>query len=183
MAIDVATLGGGCFWCLEAVFEQLTGVERVVSGYAGGTIVGPTYQQVCAGTTGHTEVIQLHFDPEITSFREVLQIFFTVHDPTTLNRQGNDMGTQYRSAIYYDSPEQERIAREVIAALDEEGVWDDPIVTELAPLDEFFEAEDYHQSYYTRNANQPYCLFVVRPKVAKFRSRFAHKLRGEQLEG
>jgi peptide-methionine (S)-S-oxide reductase len=183
MAIESATLGGGCFWCLEAVYERMSGVERVVSGYTGGTVRNPTYRQVCDGTTGHAEVVRVDFDPAETSYREVLEVFFAVHDPTTLNRQGNDVGTQYRSAIFFHSPAQEETARAVVEALEQEQIFDDPIVTEIVPLAEFFEAEDYHQSYYERNGNQPYCLFVVQPKVAKFRSRFAHKLRERPVDG
>ncbi len=183
MAIESATLGGGCFWCLEAVYERMSGVERVVSGYMGGTVRDPTYRQVCDGTTGHAEVVQIDFDPAETSYRELLEVFFTMHDPTTLNRQGNDVGTQYRSAIFFHSPAQEETARAVVEALEQEQIFDDPIVTEIVPLTEFFEAEDYHQSYFERNGGQPYCLFVVQPKVAKFRSRFAHKLRDKPVDG
>jgi peptide-methionine (S)-S-oxide reductase len=174
---EVATLGGGCFWCLEAVFDDLRGVEQVESGYAGGHVRNPTYNQVCAGTTGHAEVVQVTFDPREISYRELLEVFFTIHDPTTLNRQGGDVGTQYRSAIYFHTPEQKATAEEVVAALNAEGVWDAPIVTEVAPLDVFYPAEKYHQEYYRRNANQPYCQVVIAPKVAKVRKQYLEKLK------
>jgi peptide-methionine (S)-S-oxide reductase len=174
---EVATLGGGCFWCLEAVFDDLQGVDDVVSGYAGGHHDAPTYEQVCAGTTGHAEVVQVSFDPRVVTFREILEIFFTIHDPTTLNRQGADVGTQYRSAVFYHSEEQKRAAEQVIRELDEAGVWDAPIVTELTPLDRCYPAEAYHQEYYRRNPNQGYCQFVVAPKVAKFRQKYTHLLK------
>jgi peptide-methionine (S)-S-oxide reductase len=174
---ETATLAGGCFWCLEAVFEQLRGVEKVVSGYAGGHVPNPTYHAVCSGATGHAEVVQVTFDPAEVSFRELLEVFFTIHDPTTLDRQGADVGTQYRSAIFFHSPEQERTAREVIAALEAEGVWDSPVVTEVAPLTEFYPAEDYHQEYYRNNPRQPYCQVVVAPKVAKFRRKYLERLK------
>jgi peptide-methionine (S)-S-oxide reductase len=173
---EVATLAGGCFWCLEAVFEQLRGVEKVVSGYAGGHVQNPTYRQVCEGTTGHAEVVQVTFDPEQVSFRDLLGVFFTIHDPTTLNRQGADAGTQYRSAIFHHSPEQKAAAEEVIRELEAEGVWSDPIVTEIAPLTEFYPGEEYHQRYYRTNPNQPYCQVVVAPKVAKFRRKYLDRL-------
>jgi peptide-methionine (S)-S-oxide reductase len=175
---EVATLGGGCFWCLEAVFEQLRGVERVESGYAGGTVAGPSYHQVCTGTTGHAEVVQVTFDPAVVSFRDVLDVFFGTHDPTTLNRQGPDVGTQYRSAIFYQSPEQKRVAEERIAELNAAGIWDAPIITEVVPLQAFYPAEGYHQGYFQANPRQPYCQAVVGPKVAKFRKQFAAKLKG-----
>ena len=174
---EVATLGGGCFWCLEAVFEQLQGVERVESGYAGGTVPHPTYEQVCSGRTGHAEVVQVTFDPRATSFREVLEVFFTIHDPTTLNRQGADVGTQYRSAIFYHTPEQRQIAEQVIAELNAARLWDASIVTEVTPFTDFYKAEKYHQEYYRNNAAQPYCQIVIAPKVAKFRARYRDKLR------
>ena len=174
---ETATLAGGCFWCLEAVFEQLRGVEKVVSGYAGGHVPNPTYHAVCGGATGHAEVVQVTFDPAEVSFRELLEVFFTIHDPTTLNRQGADVGTQYRSAVFFHSPEQERTAREVIAALEAEGVWDSPIVTEVAPMTEFYPAEDYHQEYYRNNARQPYCQVVIAPKVARFRREYLERLK------
>jgi peptide-methionine (S)-S-oxide reductase len=174
---ELATLAGGCFWCLEAVYKDLRGVERVVSGYAGGDAANPTYRQVCEGTTGHAEVVQITFDPRAVSFRELLEVFFTVHDPTTLNRQGADVGTQYRSAIFYHTPSQRETAGQVIAELTAARVWDAPIVTEVAPLAEFYPAEDYHQDYFEKNPFQPYCRAVVAPKVAKFRKHFLEKLK------
>ncbi len=174
---ETATLGGGCFWCLEAVFENLRGVDRVVSGYAGGSLPDPSYPLVCSGTTGHAEVVQVTFDPAVVSFREVLDVFFATHDPTTLNRQGPDVGTQYRSAIFYHSPEQKRIAGERIAELNAAGIWDRPIVTDVVPLETFYPAEEYHQGYFRSNPRQPYCQAVVSPKVAKFRKQFASKLK------
>ena len=173
---ELATLGGGCFWCLEAVYDELRGVESVESGYAGGHVANPTYRQVCDGTTGHAEVVQIRFDPAQVSFRELLQVFFTIHDPTTPNRQGHDIGTQYRSAIFYHSPEQHAAAEQVIAEIGQANLWDAPIVTQVAPLDVFYPAEDYHQEYFANNANQPYCRAVVAPKVAKFRKGFVEKL-------
>ena len=175
--IEVATLAGGCFWCLEAVFDELKGVAEVESGYAGGHVPNPTYRQVCAGTTGHAEVVQLTFDPQQISFRQILEVFFTIHDPTTLNRQGADMGTQYRSAIYYHTPEQRATAEQVIREIGAAGIWDGPIVTELAPLDTFYRAEDYHQEYYVNNSSQPYCRAVVAPKVMKLRKHFTAQLK------
>jgi len=174
---EVATLAGGCFWCLEAVFDELRGVEDVVSGYAGGRVPDPTYRQVCEGTTGHAEVVQVTFDPRQVSFRELLQVFFTIHDPTTLNRQGADVGTQYRSAVFYHTPEQKEAAEQVIRELTEAGVWGAPIVTEVAPLEKFYPAEDYHQEYFRNNPGQPYCQVVVAPKVSKFRQKFVEKLK------
>jgi peptide-methionine (S)-S-oxide reductase len=174
---EVATLAGGCFWCLEAVFEQLRGVERVASGYAGGSAPSPTYKQVCAGTTGHAEVIQVTFDPSVIAYRELLEVFFAFHDPTTLDRQGHDAGTQYRSAIFHHSPEQERAAREVIADLTRQETFDDPIVTEVAPLSAFYPAEDYHQGYYQQNQEQPYCRATITPKMAKLRTNYAARLK------
>ena len=174
---EIATLAGGCFWCLEAVFRDLRGVELVESGYAGGEVPNPKYQEVCAGTTGHAEVVQVTFDPQVTSFKELLEVFFTIHDPTTLNRQGADVGTQYRSAIYYHTPEQKQVAEEVIAELNAAKIWDAPIVTEVTPLPEFYKAEDYHQEYYQNNPYQPYCQMVVAPKVSKFRQKFLEKLK------
>lgn len=176
--LEIATLGGGCFWCLEAVYRELQGVEKVVSGYAGGSVPDPTYQQVCSGSTGHAEVVQLHFAPGEISFREVLVIFFSIHDPTTPNRQGADVGSQYRSVIFHHSPEQRETAEELIAELGAEGIWDDPIVTEVAPLEDFYPAEDYHQEYYERNPEQPYCQVVIQPKLAKFRSTYSERLKG-----
>jgi peptide-methionine (S)-S-oxide reductase len=174
---EVATLAGGCFWCLEAVFEELRGVESVKSGYAGGSVPNPRYDDVCTGRTGHAEVVQVTFDPAQVSFRELLEVFFTIHDPTTLNQQGADQGTQYRSAIFTHSPEQAQTAREVIRDLEAEAVWDDPIVTQVEPLTQFYPAEDYHDAYYRRNTRQPYCQVVIAPKVAKFRQKHLSKLR------
>jgi len=174
---EVATLGGGCFWCLEAVYEQLMGVDEVVSGYTGGAIANPTYRQVTTGTTGHAEVVQLTFDPQTVTFGEILEVFFTIHDPTTLNRQGADVGPQYRSAIFYHSPEQEATAREKIREFEAAEIWGDPIVTEVSPITEFYVAEDYHQEYYRRNSGQPYCQVVIAPKVAKFRQRYLNRLK------
>jgi peptide-methionine (S)-S-oxide reductase len=175
--LETATLGGGCFWCVEAVFDDLEGVTDVVSGYTGGHADDPSYEQVCAGTTGHAEVVQVTFDPEVVSFREILEVFFTVHDPTTPNRQGADVGTQYRSAIFYHSPEQKQMAEQVIEELNAEGIWDDPIVTEVTAFERFFPAEAYHQEYFRRNPYQGYCQFVVAPKVAKFRQKYTHRLK------
>lgn len=175
--METATLAGGCFWCIEAVFQDLKGVERVQSGYAGGTRKDPTYEEVCQGTTGHAEVVQVEFDPEVITYPEILEVFFAVHDPTTLNRQGADVGTQYRSAIFFHNGEQETQARESIRAVEEAGVWDGPVVTEVTPLDTFYPAESYHDDYFVRNPQQPYCQAVINPKVARFRRRFAHKLK------
>ena len=172
---EVATLAGGCFWCIEAVFQGLRGVETVVSGYAGGDAANPSYEQVCAGSTGHAEVVQITFDPDEISFKELLEVFFTIHDPTTLNRQGGDVGTQYRSAIYHHSPEQREIAEETITGL--ASIWDDPIVTELNELVNFYSAEDYHQNYFLKNPSQGYCTAVIAPKVAKARKDFLEKLK------
>ncbi len=174
MATEIATLGGGCFWCLEAVYQQLKGVQAVESGYAGGHVDNPTYEQVCEGTTGHVEVVRVTFDPDVVSYRDVLEIFFTIHDPTTLNRQGNDVGAQYRSVIYFHSPQQQETAKQVIAAM--ASVWDAPIITELGPAETYYKAEDYHQDYLQKNPLQGYCAFVVAPKVAKFRKTFADKI-------
>jgi peptide-methionine (S)-S-oxide reductase len=174
---ETATLAGGCFWCLEAAFQQLKGVTAVASGYAGGTVPNPTYEAVCSGRTGHAEVTQVEFDPAVISYRDLLDVFFTIHDPTTLNQQGADVGTQYRSAIFYQSAEQERVARETIAQLEATHVWDDPIVTEVVPLAAFYPAEQYHRDYYNRNQNQPYCRAVIAPKVAKLRKHFLEKLK------
>ena len=173
---EIATLAGGCFWCLEAVFADLRGVSRVVSGYGGGHVENPTYRAVCDGMTGHAEVVQITFDPRAVSYKELLEVFFTIHDPTTLNRQGGDVGTQYRSAIFYHSPEQRDVATEVIIALEAARVWDAPIVTEVVPFDVFYPAEDYHQEYYRNNENQPYCRAVIAPKVAKFRQKYLGQL-------
>ena len=175
--LEAATLAGGCFWCVEAVFDELRGVESVVSGYTGGDGPNPTYQQVCSGATGHAEAVRINFDPRVVSFHELLEIFFTVHDPTTLNRQGGDVGTQYRSAIFYHTAEQRETAERVIAELNEQKLWDAPIVTQIAPLAEFYEAEDYHQEYFRNNPGQGYCQAVVAPKVSKFRRKFLEKLK------
>jgi peptide-methionine (S)-S-oxide reductase len=174
---ETASLAGGCFWCLEAVYDELRGVERVISGYAGGSVPNPTYEQVCSGRTGHAEVVQVTFDPEVISFREILEVFFTIHDPTTLNRQGADVGTQYRSAIFFDSAEQEQTANEVIAETDASGIWHAPIVTQVAPLEKFYPAEAYHQNYFEQNPYQPYCQIVIAPKVAKVRQRYLTRLK------
>lgn len=174
---DSIVLGGGCFWCLEALFESLKGVSKVESGYAGGTVENPTYKMVCAGTTGHAEVVRLTFDPAIISLADLLRIFFTVHDPTTLNRQGPDEGTQYRSAIFHAGEGQRKAALEIKAEIEAEKIWDAPIVTEIAPLATFYPAEDYHQGYFRRNTQQSYCAFVIAPKVAKFRAKFSERLR------
>ncbi len=172
-----ATLGGGCFWCLEAVYDQMKGVESVESGYMGGANPDPSYEEVCTGRSGHAEVVQLAFDPAIVSFREILEVFFVIHDPTTLNQQGNDVGTQYRSAIFYHSPEQKKVTEELIAELTKQQLYNRPIVTELVPAVQFYEAEEYHQEYFARNPFQPYCSYVVGPKLAKFRTSFASKLK------
>jgi peptide-methionine (S)-S-oxide reductase len=174
---EVATFGGGCFWCLEAGFELVRGVERVESGYAGGTVAAPTYRDVCTGETGHAEVVQVTFDPAVVSYRELLEMFFALHDPTTLNRQGADVGTQYRSAIFYHSPQQKETAEKVIAELQAQQIWSGPIVTELKPAPEFYRAEDSHQGYYRQNPRQGYCQVVISPKVAKLRKHFAEKLK------
>jgi len=173
--VALATLAGGCFWCLEAVFQQLKGVSKVSSGYAGGKRPNPTYEQVCTGTTGHAEVVQVEFDPGVITYRDLLDVFFTIHDPTTLNQQGADTGTQYRSAIFFHSPEQERDAKAAIA--EAQKTWDDPIVTEVVPLSQFFPAEEYHRDYYLRNPNQGYCRVVIAPKVSKARQHFFEKLK------
>lgn len=177
MAQAIATLGGGCFWCVEAVYDDLKGVSDVVSGYSGGHVPNPTYQQICNKTTGHAEVIQVAYDPDVVSFAELLDVFFTVHDPTTLNRQGNDVGPQYRSAIFYHNDEQKRIAEEKIAEFDQKGVWPNPIVTEVTAFDTFYEAEDYHQEYFANNPNAGYCRVIIAPKVAKFRKEFVDRLK------
>jgi peptide-methionine (S)-S-oxide reductase len=175
--METATLAGGCFWCLEAVYLELKGVEQVVSGYAGGTVPNPSYEQVCSGNTGHAEVVQVSFDPQVVSFKELLEVFFTIHDPTTLNRQGNDIGTQYRSAIFYHSPEQQQAADEAIKQLTADKTWNKPIVTEVKPAPVFYPAEEYHQDYFARNPYQGYCQAIVAPKVAKARSHFLEKLK------
>ncbi|MFN0121979.1 MAG: peptide-methionine (S)-S-oxide reductase MsrA [Blastocatellia bacterium] len=174
---EIATIAGGCFWCIEAVYEELRGVESAVSGYAGGKVNNPSYEAVCTGTTGHAEVVQITYDPAVISYKELLEVFFTIHDPTTLNRQGADVGTQYRSAIFYHTPEQKEIADAVVAAITSAKIWDNPIVTEISPLPKFFKAEDYHQEYFERNPGQGYCRVVIAPKVAKFRKTFLSKLK------
>jgi len=176
-ARETATLAGGCFWCLEAVYELLKGVDDVTSGYAGGTTQNPSYEQVCSGMTGHAEVVQVGFDPSVISFKDLLDVFFTIHDPTTLNRQGYDAGTQYRSAIFYHSPDQKATAEQTIKELTDAKLWEDPIVTQVEPLDVFYPAEEYHQHYFERNPNQPYCRAMVAPKVAKARSHFIQNLK------
>lgn len=176
-AREVATLAGGCFWCLEAVYELLRGVEKIEPGYSGGHVPNPSYDQVCTGTTGHAEVVQVTFDPDVISFRELLDVFFTIHDPTTLNRQGMDVGTQYRSAIFYHSPEQEETAKQVIAQLEAEKLWDQPVVTEVTSFEVFYPAEEYHREYYRRNPSQGYCRAVIAPKVAKARKVFLDRLK------
>jgi peptide-methionine (S)-S-oxide reductase len=178
MRIETATLAGGCFWCLEAVYDELKGVESVESGYMGGHKANPTYEQVCDGDTGHAEVVQIRFDADAVSFGELLDVFFTIHDPTTLNRQGNDVGTQYRSAIFYHSPEQKAVAEAKLAEIDATGAWGKKAVTEVVPASAFYVAENYHQEYFARTGNaNPYCSFVVAPKVAKFRKHFLDKLK------
>lgn len=174
---ESATLAGGCFWCLEAVYDQVKGVQSVESGYIGGQVSAPTYEQVCGGRTGHAEAVRITFDPGVVTYRDLLNVFFVIHDPTTLNRQGNDSGTQYRSGIFYHSPEQQQIAQEVIAAVTQERLYPNPIVTEVVPASQWFEAEPYHQEYFARNPSQGYCAYVVGPKVAKFRQHFATLLK------
>lgn len=171
-----ATFGGGCFWCVEAVFERLKGVKSAVSGYAGGNVENPTYKQICTGTTGHAEVCQIEYDPSVITYKELLEVFFYTHDPTTLNRQGNDVGTQYRSVIFYHDDEQKQAAEEYIKELNAKGVWDNPIVTELSSLTKFYPAEGYHQDYYANNPNEGYCRVVINPKLKKFKARFKDKL-------
>ena len=177
MTTQLATLAGGCFWCLEAVFEQLKGVKRVESGYSGGHVPNPSYEAVCTGTTGHAEVTQVTFDPDRISFRDLLAVFFSIHDPTTPDRQGGDVGTQYRSAIFAHDDEQRRVAEDLVRELEAEHVFDDPIVTKIEPLKAFYPAEEYHREYYRRNSNQPYCRAVIAPKVAKLRSKYLEKLK------
>jgi peptide-methionine (S)-S-oxide reductase len=174
-ATEVAILGGGCFWCLEAVYLEVRGVTKVESGYMGGAVPNPSYEQVCAGATGHAEVVRLEFDPQVVAYRDLLEIFFTIHDPTTPDRQGNDVGTQYRSVIFYEGPEQEATARKVVAEM--AAVWDAPIVTQLLPAQAWYKAEDYHQDYFKQHPLQGYCAFVVAPKVAKFRKVFTNRLK------
>jgi len=175
--LETATLAGGCFWCLEAVFDELQGVESAKSGYCGGHVANPGYRQVCTGMTGHAEAVQVRFDPQILSYRDLLNVFFAIHDPTTLNRQGADVGTQYRSAIFYHGEQQRAVAQELIASLNAQHIWDKPIVTEIVEFDKFFVAEDYHQEYFANNPYQPYCMAVVAPKVAKFRKHFVDRLK------
>ncbi|HMM27185.1 MAG TPA: peptide-methionine (S)-S-oxide reductase MsrA [Aggregatilineaceae bacterium] len=175
--MEQATLGGGCFWCLEPIYDALKGVTDVVSGYAGGDVPNPSYELVCTGRTGHAEVVQITFDPAVISYRELLEVFFTVHDPTTLNRQGADVGTQYRSVIFYHSPEQRATAEDVIADVARQGWYNDPLVTQLAPYETFYPAEDYHQQYFERNPFQGYCRVVIAPKVAKFRQKYMEQLK------
>ncbi len=176
-AKEIATLGGGCFWCLEAVYQELQGVEKVESGYSGGDVPDPTYREVCSETTGHAEVVQVTFDPELVSYKDILEVYFTIHDPTTLNRQGADVGTQYRSVIFYHDDEQRRVAEAVISDLESEGIWSNPIVTEVALFDEFYVAEEYHQDYFRNNGFQPYCQVIIAPKVAKFRKQHLERLK------
>ena len=178
---ETATLAGGCFWCLEAVYDEAKGVLSVESGYSNGHVANPSYRDVCNGNTGHAEVIQIKFDPSIISFRDLLNVFFTIHDPTTLNRQGADVGTQYRSAIFYHSPEQKAIAEQTISELNAQGIWNSPIVTEVEAIKDFYVAEDYHQEYFARNQNQPYCQAVVAPKVAKFRKHYLELLKKQPV--
>ncbi len=175
--LDTATLGGGCFWCIEAVYQRLDGVTSVVSGYSGGSVPNPTYRIVGQGNSGHAEVCQITFDCSKVSFSDVLHVFFSAHDPTTLNRQGNDVGTQYRSVIFYHDDEQKKIAEDYIAQLEAAKTWPDPIVTEISPFTVFYKAEDYHQNYFNQNGSQPYCAFVVRPKVEKFMKQFKDRVR------
>lgn len=176
-SIETTTLGGGCFWCLEAVYEQIKGVEQVISGYSGGHVPKPSYEHVSTGTTGHAEVVQINYDSQVISFWEILEVFFSIHNPTTPNRQGADVGPQYRSIILYHNEEQRQTAEKIINELEDSEIWQDPIVTEVEPFETFYGAEDYHQEYYRRNPNQPYCQVVISPKVAKFRQRFLDKLK------
>ncbi|TVQ90383.1 MAG: peptide-methionine (S)-S-oxide reductase [Bacteroidetes bacterium] len=174
--LEYATLGGGCFWCIEAIFMEVRGVKSATSGYSGGTVKNPTYREVTSGKTGHAEVVQIAFNPEVISFRDILVIFFHLHDPTTLNRQGADVGTQYRSVIFYHNEDQEKTASEVFREINDTDLWADPLVTEISPMEKFYVAEDYHQNYYQNNPNQPYCTFVISPKLSKLRKLFEHKL-------
>jgi peptide-methionine (S)-S-oxide reductase len=176
---EVATLGGGCFWCTEAVFSELKGVEKVESGYAGGTVPNPSYEQVCTGRTGHAEVVQITYDPKVISFKELLEVFFTLHDPTTLNRQGADVGTQYRSIVLYHENQQRTIAEQVIKQMESSRVWNRPFVTQVKPFDAFYKAEDYHQQYFKQNRREGYCQLVIAPKVAKLRKEYHEKLKLE----
>ena len=177
---ELATLGGGCFWCTEAAFLELKGVEKVQSGYSGGTVPNPDYGQVCSGVTGHAEVVQIEFSPKMISFKEILQVFFTIHDPTTLNRQGADVGTQYRSVIFYHDDQQRKIAEEVIKEIEASRLWNAPIVTQVVPFKAFYKAEEYHQKYFRQNPSQPYCQVVIAPKIAKLRKYYYEKLKNEQ---
>ena len=174
---EVSTLAGGCFWCLEAVFDELKGVESVESAYSGGTLPNPTYHEVCDGETGHAEAVRVTFDPAVLSYHDLLTVFFTIHDPTTLNRQGNDVGTQYRSAVFYHDDEQKKVVEEVMREITAENIWSAPLVTEVKPFEVFYPAEDYHQEYFKKNPWQPYCRVIVAPKVAKFRQKFAERLK------
>jgi peptide-methionine (S)-S-oxide reductase len=178
---EVATLAGGCFWCLEAVFDELKGVVSVESGYSGGKVQNPTYAQVCDGDTGHAEVVQVTFDPQVLSYSDLLTVFFSIHDPTTLNRQGADAGTQYRSAIFYHDQAQKEAAEQVIKKIESAAIWDNPIVTEVTPFDKFYMAEDYHQEYFAHNTYQPYCRAIIAPKVSKFRKQFVDRLKKETV--
>lgn len=175
--MEMATFGAGCFWCVEAIFERVKGVTHVRSGYSGGTVKNPSYREVCTGRTGHAEVCQISYDPDVISYLELLEIFWQTHNPTTLNRQGNDVGTQYRSVIFYHNEQQEKMAKEMKSRLDAEKIWDDPIVTEIVPFEVFYPAEDYHEDYYSKNPAQPYCNFVITPKVEKFEKAFREYLR------
>jgi peptide-methionine (S)-S-oxide reductase len=175
--LEAATLGGGCFWCTEAVFDNLNGISKVESGYSGGTVANPTYQQVCTEKTGHAEVVQVTFDPQIISYEDILRVFFTIHDPTTLNRQGDDVGTQYRSVIFYHDEKQRQTAEKTVKEMESQKIWDDPIMTEISPFRAFYKAESYHQEYFANNPDQPYCCIVIAPKVAKFRKSFQDRLR------
>ncbi|ARS37024.1 peptide-methionine (S)-S-oxide reductase MsrA [Pontibacter actiniarum] len=177
--MEIATFGNGCFWCTEAIFQDLNGVEKVVSGYAGGQVEDPTYKQVCSGSTGHAEVLQISYDPQVISYAELLEIFWKTHDPTTLNRQGNDVGTQYRSVIFYHNEEQKQLAEKYKQELDASGAFPDPIVTTIEPMTKFWPAENYHQNYFNTHGEEPYCRFLIRPKVEKFRQVFKHKLKAE----
>lgn len=178
VGVEIATLAGGCFWCLEAVYDQVKGVQSVESGYIGGQVDAPTYEQVCGGRTGHAEAVRVTFDPAVVSFRDLLEIFFVIHDPTTRNRQGNDIGTQYRSAIFYHTPEQQQSAQKMITTVNEQRLYPNPVVTEVVPAGQWFEAEDYHQEYFARHPLEGYCTYVVGPKVAKFRERFLELRKG-----
>ena len=175
--LEIATFGGGCFWCIEAIFQQLEGVTKVESGYSGGNTENPTYKEVCSGNTGHAEVCQITFNPKIISFDELLEVFWEIHDPTTLNRQGNDIGTQYRSIILYHSEEQKQKADDYKNYIDKSGIWENPIVTEIVPFEKFYKAENYHQNYYYQNSDQPYCSYVITPKIEKFQKIFENKLK------